>query len=244
MRFNTMKVKLLSAAILAATLGSFAPGAFAQDGEQQEAATSPWVTTLTFVSDYRFRGISQNLNDPALQLGTTYYTDSGFYLGAWGSNVDFGPAAGANLEVDLYAGWGGELADGLTGDVQLIRYNYPGHDIPLAYTELVGKLTYGGLTGLVGYSNDVFSTRETGIYYNLGYSLVIAEEYTLAASLAYYNLDDAYGSNIVDKSIGVSRKIGDALTVGFSYVDTNEGLENLYGETNDSHIVFSIGTTF
>ena len=240
-----MKAKLLSAAV-AAMLGFFANGAFAQDSEEQEEAKSPLVTTLTFVSDYRFRGISQNLNDPALQFATTYYTESGVYLGISGSNVDFGGAVGANLEIDLYAGWTGELADGLTGDVQLVRYNYPGDDIPIAYTELVGKLTFSGFTGLVGYSNDVFNTNETGIYYNLGYSLLIAGEYNLAASLGYYDLDDPadYGGSIIDKSIGVSRVFGDSLTVGISYVDTNNAFDNVYGETNDSQFVFSMSTTF
>ncbi len=239
-----MKAKLLSAAV-AAMLGFFANGAFAQDSEQKEVK-SPFVTTITFASDYRFRGISQNLNDPVLQLATTYYTDSGLYLGIAGSNVEFGGDVGANLEVDLYGGWTGELTDGLTGDVQLIRFNYPGTDLPIAYTELTGKLTYSGFSGLIGYSNDVFNSNETGIYYNLGYSLLVADEFNVAASVGYYNLDDVadFGGGIVDKSIGVSRVIGDSLTVGISYVNTNGAFENIYGETNDSQFVFSMSATF
>ena len=239
-----MKAKLLSAAV-AAMLGFFANGAFAQDSDQQEQVKSPFVTTITFASDGRFRGISQNLNDPVLQLDTKYFTDSGFYLGIFGSNVDFGGSVGANLEVDLYGGWTGELADGLTGDVQLARYNYPGDDIPIAYTELIGKLTYSGFTGLVGYSNDVFNTNETGIYYNLGYSLLVAGEFNVAAGVGYYDLDDPadFGGGITDKSIGVSRVFG-PLTVGISYIDTNGAFENIYGETNDSQFVFSMAATF
>ena len=129
--------------------------------------------------------------------------------------------------------------------MQLVRYNYPGADIPIAYTELTGKLIYKGLSGLVGYSNDVFNTNETGIYYNLGYTLLIAGEYNLAASVGYYDLDDPviFGGGIVDKSIGVSRAFG-PLTVGFSYIDTNGAFENIYGETNDSQFVFSMAATF
>jgi uncharacterized protein (TIGR02001 family) len=240
-----MKAKFLPM-LLIAVLGLNSTAAFAQDGEQSEDADSPWVSTLTFVSDYRFRGISQNLNDPALQFGTTYYHSTGLYVGAFGSNVDFGGAVGANLEVDIYGGWGGELAEGLTGDLQLIRYNYPGDDIPLAYTELNAKLSYAGLTGLVGYSNDVFNTNETGIYYNLAYSLLVADTYNFTAALGRYDLSDssAYGGNITDYSVGVSRNFGDALTVGFSYIDTNGAFESVYGETNDSQFVFSMGATF
>lgn len=239
-----MKAKIASAA-LAVTLGFFANSVFAQDSDQQQEAASPFVMTLTFASDYRFRGISQTLNNPALQLSTTYSTDSGVYLGIFASNVDFGGDVGANLEVDLNAGWAGEIADGLEADVQINRYNYPGDDIPLAYTELLGKLSYAGLSGLIGYSNDVFNTNETGIYYNLGYSLLIAGEYNFAASIGYYNLDDPadYGGSIVDKSIGVSRDFG-PLNVGISYFNTNGAFENIYGETNDSQFVFSMTATF
>ena len=61
-----MKAKLLSVAV-AAMLGFFANSAFAQESEQEQVK-SPLVTIITFASDYRFRGISQNLNDPVLQL--------------------------------------------------------------------------------------------------------------------------------------------------------------------------------
>lgn len=56
-------------------------------------------------SDYRFRGIAQTATDPALQAGVDFAHKSGFYLGAWGSNVswikDFGASDGS-LEIDLY----------------------------------------------------------------------------------------------------------------------------------------------
>ena len=42
------------------------------------------------VSDYNWRGITQTAGDPAIQGGIDYAHDSGFYAGAWGSNVDFG----------------------------------------------------------------------------------------------------------------------------------------------------------
>ena len=39
-------------------------------------------------TDYRFRGLTQTQNDPAVQAGFTLAHDSGLYLGLWGSNVD------------------------------------------------------------------------------------------------------------------------------------------------------------
>ena len=46
--------------------------------------------TLTAVSDYDFRGVTQTAQDPALQGSIDWAAESGFYVGAWASNIDFG----------------------------------------------------------------------------------------------------------------------------------------------------------
>ena len=55
------------------------------------------------VSDYRFRGIAQTSTDPALQAGVDFAHKSGFYLGAWGSNIrwikDYAGATDGSLEI-------------------------------------------------------------------------------------------------------------------------------------------------
>jgi uncharacterized protein (TIGR02001 family) len=64
-------------------------------------------STVTLASDYDFRGISQSAKDPALQLSLDWAGDSGFYVGAWASNVDFGPDTVSDVELDIYAGYTG-----------------------------------------------------------------------------------------------------------------------------------------
>jgi uncharacterized protein (TIGR02001 family) len=71
------------------------------------AAQADVTGTVTVVSDYDFRGITQTSQDPALQGSIDYSHDSGFYVGAWGSNVDFGDCCDENVEVDIYAGFRG-----------------------------------------------------------------------------------------------------------------------------------------
>jgi len=46
--------------------------------------------TVTAVSDYDFRGITQSAQDPAIQGSIDWAAESGLYLGAWASNIDFG----------------------------------------------------------------------------------------------------------------------------------------------------------
>jgi len=84
---------------------------------------------VAMASDYVFRGLSQTDNQMALQGGFDYEHDSGLYIGTWASNVsqDFFNEDGSNdpqLEVDLYAGYSGEI--GVIGyDVGYLRYQYP-----------------------------------------------------------------------------------------------------------------------
>lgn len=56
--------------------------------------------TLGVFSDYRSRGISQTLGDPAVQAGATLVHSSGLYIGAWTSNVDFGGPYKTRQELD------------------------------------------------------------------------------------------------------------------------------------------------
>jgi uncharacterized protein (TIGR02001 family) len=111
------------------------------------------------VTDYRYRGISQTRLQPAIQGGVDF-TAGGFYLGAWASNIkwisDFG--GDAEIEVDLYGGFKGELAKDLTFDVGVLTYQYPSNGLtPSAdTTEIYAALTFGPLT--VKYSRSVSDT--------------------------------------------------------------------------------------
>ncbi len=71
------------------------------------AAQAEITGNAAVLSDYNWRGITQTSQDPALQGGIDYAHESGFYLGAWASNVDFGDCCDENVEIDLYTGFRG-----------------------------------------------------------------------------------------------------------------------------------------
>ncbi|RYD63884.1 MAG: hypothetical protein EOP58_10630, partial [Sphingomonadales bacterium] len=76
--------------------------------------------------DYRFRGVSLSGGDPAIQGGVTLTHDSGFYAGTWGSSIDDGGSdIYGDMELDLFAGWSGSVAEGVGLDVGLLYYAYP-----------------------------------------------------------------------------------------------------------------------
>lgn len=89
-------------------------------------AESGFSLTLTFTTDYIFDGVSQTRGRPAFQVGAEYGFSDGFYVGAWGSNVDFGEDDPARAEVDLYGGYWLEVSDDLEIDLGAVYYAFPG----------------------------------------------------------------------------------------------------------------------
>lgn len=141
---------LLAATAFVGGIAVAAP-ALAQDA----AAPTPEFTVsgnVSGVSDYRFRGVSLSQGDPAIQGGITLTHASGFYVGAWSSSLGYTPLYGEQ-ELDLFGGWGGEVAPGTKVDVGLLKYIYPGNDVgPADYWEPYASIshTFGPVTAKVG----------------------------------------------------------------------------------------------
>lgn len=102
--------------------------AFAQEqAEPAEAEVLSVSGGAALVTQYRFRGIGLSDEKPALQGWANLNHHSGAYVGAWASSTDgFGELGGSNVELDLYAGYKTEIADGVTIDAGLLYYAYPG----------------------------------------------------------------------------------------------------------------------
>jgi uncharacterized protein (TIGR02001 family) len=145
-----MNKTLLSTALTAAVLafGAAAPGS--ASAQTAAPAASPLTFNAGLVSEYRYRGISQTRFQPAVQGGADYAFANGFYLGAWASTIKWIKDAkgGADVELDLYGGYKGTIADGLSYDVGALRYVYPSNGLkPSADTqEVYGAITAGAFT--------------------------------------------------------------------------------------------------
>ena len=146
------KTKLLIAAIMTAIL--IAPTVNAKDGLQPSA-------NIALNSEYIFRGQTQTLGDPTLSGGFDLGWE-GAFIGMWASEVDYGDDL-ADLEVDLYAGYGYDWKDISVG-YTYVDYNYNGdsslngveHQISLDYKNL-GLLHVVGAEGFVDYSEITYT---------------------------------------------------------------------------------------
>ncbi|MDC8754351.1 TorF family putative porin [Erythrobacter sp. sf7] len=120
-------------------IAPIAPDASRADDEPASAITVSGSATLT--SDYRFRGVSQTDEGLAVQGGITISHESGFYVGAWGSNLaGWGTFGGTNTELDLIAGFAFPVGEG-TLDTGVVWYMYPSGADTTDFAELYAKLS-------------------------------------------------------------------------------------------------------
>jgi uncharacterized protein (TIGR02001 family) len=90
-------------------------------------------------NNYIWRGLTQTENEAAVQGGIDYADDSGFYVGTWTSNVNYGPSDVYSYEHDVYGGYAFDVG-GVSWDVGLLYYNY---DKAAEFDFLEGYLTMG-----------------------------------------------------------------------------------------------------
>jgi uncharacterized protein (TIGR02001 family) len=139
---------------LAAALAAASAPAYAQEEEKPEVTITG---SVALVSDYRFRGVSQTDKDPAVQGGVTLNHSSGLYGGFWASNLaGWGTFGGPNLETDLILGYKRELGGGVSIDVGVTYYMYPGGadetDFFEPYLKLSGTAGPVSLTAGIAYA--------------------------------------------------------------------------------------------
>lgn len=240
-----MNTRLAAVAAAVAFVLAAAP---AQAQEETDPPKEFTVTgSVTLASDYRFRGVSQTDKEMALQGGVSVAHDSGFYVGAWGSNLaGWGTFGGANIELDLYGGYKTEIGGGATVDVGLTWYMYPGGadntDFAEAYAKVSGTL--GPVNALAGVAyapkqealGNFSATpqsagqKEDNLYLWTDVSGAIpGTPVTLKGHLGYSNGNPGLGPNgtsvaptgeYLDWSLGVDVAVG-PVTLGAAYVDTD-----------------------
>ncbi len=203
--------------------------------------------TLTAVSDYNWRGITQTSGDPALQGSIDWEGETGFYAGAWASNVDFGNCCDEDIEVDLYTGFRG--GEDVTWDVGIIYYWYPGAD-DLDFPEIYASVGWEFLTGKISYSNDFQNSDESAFYYEVNGAWELPANFGANAHFGYSDgdaIDFFYEDSYFDWSVGVTYTLSN-FDFGLKYVDGSD-LDILDGTPGDvssseSQVIFSVSTAF
>lgn len=213
------------------------------------SAKAEWSSTVTAASDYTFNGVSQTMNDPALQISLDKGFNNGVYAGSWVSNVDFGDDT--NLEWDFYLGQYIELNQALSLDYGIAYYTYHGDDNSSDgnYPEAFAKFGYASELGQTEanfwYSWDYFGTGAGHVITMLAHSYELADNHTIRASIDVSNsLDgDKFAWQGNDSSYHHYRL---AYQTSFSGFDIEIAAENTNLDLNtaDERIVLAVSKTF
>jgi uncharacterized protein (TIGR02001 family) len=261
---NLMKPRIL--ATLVATAAVLAP-AYGTAQEKKEEAKSPHTVTgnVGFVSEYRYRGISQTNFKPALQGGIDYAHESGLYLGTWASNVNWLSDAGASnsMEWDFYGGYKGSAGD-FSYDVGGLYYYYPGK-YPTGFTkpdtfEIYGAGTWKMLT--LKYSHALtnifgFPDSKGGGYLDLTGTFEVAEGTNVVAHVGYQTIPASSANarvksdcSYADYKLGITKDAA-GFTWGAAYIGTNakgdagQCYRNVYNkDLGKGTVVLSVLKTF
>lgn len=221
-------MKLVKTSIVAATLLASA------------AATAVEVEgNVTLATDYVFRGYSQTSEKGAIQGGFDIGFESGFYLGTWASNVDFGSEV--TTEMDFYVGYAFDISDSLNLDLTAIQFVYPGDESALNYEEYVATLGFGDFSVGLVYSPEYFGATDQSAYvlnldYSLGLSDVSSIDFHVGSTTTeddgLVDEDDGY----IDYMVGFNYDVA-GVTLTLAWYGTDVDAESDY---SDDRAVFSI----
>lgn len=214
-----MMRRLLVALALATGLTPLAPAADVEAADVEG--------NVTLASDYSFRGQSQTGRAFAIQGGFDYAHESGFYVGTWASNVNFGaPDDGSpytTMELDLYAGFGGSFGESVSWDASIIRFEYPNEGDASDYIEASFSVGFGDLSVGFNYSPEYLGDGgDPFIYPFAGYSLALADGYSLDVSIGQGIIDceeEGTCGDHMDYSITLGTTIS-GVDLGISVVGT------------------------
>lgn len=249
-------IRGLAAATFLSSAVLLAAPAQAQDETDPPAAVEV-SGNVAITSDYRFRGVSLSGGDLAIQGGIDLAHESGFYVGTWGSSIDDGGTdLLGDVELDLYGGWSGEVAEGVTLDVGLLYYMYPTEDLgaDTDYFEPYASLgfTLGPAEATVGaaYAFDQSALGDSdNLYLYTDFGIGIPNSpISLSAHLGYTDgvlappaLAGSTDDSGLDWALGASATVLGGLELSVAYVGT-EG-PSVDGLTDDA-VVATLGMSF
>lgn len=213
-----------------------------------------WSVNGGLMTDYVFRGVSQNNEDPAWFVGA----DASYgiiYAGVWAAEVDSFFTA-SDAEVDLYAGITPKLG-AVTFDLGVIYYGYVNQSDALS-----GGVAVDYWEFKAGASTEIQKVS-LGVtyYYSPDYTFETGEAHTVEGTIGYSlpkvwvfepTIDGTIGYNDVETvgdytywNAGISLAV-EKLTLDFRYWDTDEGV-GFVGPTgnklDDERFVFTATVT-
>lgn len=168
-------------------------GAALADGYEVSSKDAPaaaegrkltWSITLGGTTDYVFRGLSLNDENPAVQ-GSFDIGYGIFYAGVWGTNLDDGLTPDLHdglgpAEIDVYAGIK-PVVGPVTFDLGIIGYLYPNEN----YQGVRGEANYIELKAGASFAPFTNASLAGNIYYSPDYQYTEGDAFAIEGTAGY-----------------------------------------------------------
>lgn len=197
-----------------------------------------WAGSLALTSDYVQQGLSQTRGEPALQGGLRAELDEQWAVGAWASNIDRYPGAGANLEIDVYATRAWRLTPEWIATTTATHYFYP-NDVPYVsydYDEVAASLGYRSmLFATVAWSPNYVdrtyrgvSNERSALSYELSANQPLLGGWSGNVGVGYRELSDLFGEAYWYGHAGLMYS-AQRLAVHLTYTYVDQTARHLFG---------------
>jgi uncharacterized protein (TIGR02001 family) len=217
-----MKKVLSASALCAAVLLASAPS-------HAELTANASVT-----NNYIWRGLTQSINEGAIQGGVDYASESGFYVGTWTSNVSYDSDDAYSYEHDMYFGFAGE-ASGFSYDIGYLYYNYD-KNAGFDFGEVYGSIGVGNFSTTLYLLANAEPDEAPGQDFGFAKTSYLAFDYTIPTAsgaevglhLGYHEGDFADAFNGVtdgyyDYNISLAKDGFTFMITGTSLGDDDDG---------------------
>ena len=165
------------------------------------------TANIGMTNNYIWRGVTQSDKKPAVSGGIDFSHNSGFYAGAWVSNIDFG--SDASTETDFYTGFAKQLGD-FSYDLGYVYYGYPDGD-DLNFAEVMATASWNFLS--VGVSTTAHSDWDSDFgddtYFELNLTFEIFKDVEFGVHVGSYDFNS--GTDYLDYNMSLSK-------AGFSFM--------------------------
>ena len=186
------------------------------------------------------------MTDPAFQASLDWSHDSGFYLGTWASNVDFGEGDPADIELDVYGGYAAEYESGWGWTAGLAHYTYVGAPSDYDYTEVTAGVTFPVGTTVQAWGSDDDALGGAAWRVKAKHSFDLGNDYSLDLEAARVNYSNEFFTDYNHGQIGVSKTFGNVTAyAGYSKtsLDRFEAATANGDGLADGRFLFTLSTT-
>lgn len=225
-----LKKLSLAVAVASATLSGLA---FADTVETPVGKLDVTMTS-TLATDWISRGIAYN-NGGTVQGSLDIAHESGLYAGVWGGSY----AAGTGAEIDYYIGYGADINDSVSFDVNLATYTYPETEED---DDVEMSASISAFDATVGAKYRFEATKQTYLF--AGYDFALPADFGLSLNVGHTMYDEDSDGNFTDWGVTLSRTIV-GVNAALSYTSTDLSDDECDPSTScKDNVTFSVSKTF